>query len=142
VVLGRQFDTLAQYPARNREFGTLLDALLEIGAEMDSSLEREQLLTILADRGFGMETETIRSANALRFTFCKVREDSDARQAETDLEEAIALLVQRPSLDRALAEATRRFEESLEDRFFKEQLSLKERKLAFDRRVMQLADKP
>lgn len=141
-VIVRQLETLAQYVPQNGKFSTLFDMLLELGSEMEPQVERAQLFTILTERGLGEQVEAVRQAKALRFTFCNFREDLDARQAERDLEEAIALLVQRPSLDRALAEATRRFEESLEDRFFKEQLSLKERKLAFDRRVMQLADKP
>ncbi|MEL7689577.1 DNA primase [Citromicrobium bathyomarinum] len=66
------------------------------------------------------------------------REAQDAATAREDLAEAIALLVEGPALDKALAAATERFEHDPEGAFAEQQRLLK-RKLAFDARLGQMA---
>jgi len=65
-------------------------------------------------------------------------EAKDAATAREDLAEAIALLVEGPALEKALAAATERFEHDPEGAFAEQQRLLK-RKLAFDARLGQMA---
>ncbi|HSG32977.1 MAG TPA: DNA primase [Sphingomonadaceae bacterium] len=72
-----------------------------------------------------------------RFTF--LMEGSDPHCAREDLAEAVALLVERPALEAALADATQRFENTFEQAAFEEQQRLLKRKLEFEKRVGQMA---
>jgi DNA primase len=73
-----------------------------------------------------------------RFAFLVEGSDPDA--AREDLAEAVALLVERPALEAAIAEATARFE-SDPDGAFAEQQRLRERKLEIESRLGQMARK-
>jgi DNA primase len=74
-----------------------------------------------------------------RFSF--LMEGADPQVAREDLAEAVALLVERPALEAALADATARFEQTFEDSAFEEQQRLLKRKLEFERRLGQMASK-
>ena len=74
-----------------------------------------------------------------RFSF--LMEGADPQVAREDLAEAVALLVERPALEAALADATARFEQTFEDAAFEEQQRLLKRKLEFERRLGQMASK-
>ena len=67
-------------------------------------------------------------------------EGHDADEAREDLAEAITLLVERPALEAAIAEATARFGEDPEGAFA-EQQRLRKRKLEIEARLGQLARK-
>jgi len=56
-----------------------------------------------------------------------------------ELPMAVALLVERPALEAALADATARFEQTFEQDAFEEQQRLLKRKLEFERRLGQMA---
>jgi DNA primase len=73
----------------------------------------------------------------LRFGF--LTENAAPEAARADLAQAIALLVERPALDAALAEATARFERDLSEGAYAEQQRLLKRKLEFDSRLRQMA---
>ncbi|TIX50153.1 DNA primase [Alteraurantiacibacter aquimixticola] len=73
-----------------------------------------------------------------RFSF--LVEGSDPDDAREDLAEAIALLVERPQLDAAIAAATSRFETDPEGAFA-EQQRLRKRKLEIESRLGQMARK-
>ena len=73
-----------------------------------------------------------------RFSF--LVEGSDPGDAREDLAEALALLVEKPALDRAIAAATDRFERDPEGAFA-EQQRLRKRKLEIDVRLGQMARK-
>ena len=66
-------------------------------------------------------------------------EGTDPQGAREDLAEAVALLVERPALEAALADATARFEQTFEHEAFEEQQRLLKRKLEFERRLGQMA---
>ena len=68
-------------------------------------------------------------------------EGSDPQGAREDLAEAVSLLVERPALEAALADATQRFEQTFEPAAFEEQQRLLKRKLEFERRLGQMASK-
>jgi DNA primase len=65
--------------------------------------------------------------------------DSTPEQALLELAQAVELFVERPALERALADATRRFEQELSDEAYSEQQRLLKRKLEFDARLRQMA---
>lgn len=73
-----------------------------------------------------------------RFSF--LLEGSDPDEAREDLAEAVALLVERPALEEAIAAATRRFDTDPEGAFA-EQQRLRKRKLEIDSRLGQMARK-
>jgi DNA primase len=72
--------------------------------------------------------------------FSFLLEGSDPGAAREDLAEAVALLVERPALDAAIAAATARFESDPEAAFA-EQQRLRKRKLEFESRLGQMARK-
>jgi DNA primase len=67
-------------------------------------------------------------------------EGTDPKVAREDLAEAVALLVERPAIEAAIAAATARFETDPEGAFA-EQQRLRERKLAIESRLGQMARK-
>ena len=73
-----------------------------------------------------------------RFSF--LVEGTDPKAAREDLAEAVALLVERPALEAAIAEATARFESDPEGAFA-EQQRLRKRKLEIEVRLGQMARK-
>jgi len=73
-----------------------------------------------------------------RFSF--LMEGTDPGTAREDLAEAVALLVERPALEAAIAEATARFDSDPESAFA-EQQRLRKRKLEIEQRLGQMARK-
>lgn len=72
--------------------------------------------------------------------FSFLTEGTDPRVAREDLAEAVALLVERPAIDAAIAAATDRFETDPEGAFA-EQQRLRQRKLEIESRLGQMARK-
>lgn len=85
----------------------------------------------------GLEIPGTAEYSGLRFGF--LSPDADAQQAAEELSQAIDLLVERPVLEAALAQATARFETELSEESFAEQQRLLKRKLEFDKRLRQMA---
>ncbi|HVR91789.1 MAG TPA: DNA primase [Novosphingobium sp.] len=125
----RHAEALAQTPALDPRFELLLDALDH------GRLETAQILTIFAQRGLMAPTPDDYSALPLGILTGEV----DAAQASAELAQAIGLLVERPALEAALAEATARFERDLSEGAYAEQQRLLKRKLEFDARLRQMA---
>ena len=105
--------------------------LLDSGRPLESSL----MASILAESGCPLPAPE--DYASLRFGF--LANDAEARFAVAELAQAIDLLVERPALERAIAEATGRFETELTDETFAEQQRLLQRKLEFDARLRQMA---
>lgn len=128
-------ETLARLQTADPRMAALLDLLLELAdqASGDSEmLESGRLATILEDRR--LRPPSASDYSGMRFGFLGSADD-----ASLELAEALALLVERPAIEAALAEATRRFETELSDEAFAEQQRLRERKLAFEARLRQMA---
>lgn len=130
---------MARYP---REIHRHADALLGL-AKGDAQLA--QAVDFLLDHAEELEAgenSPISGHDILppapdntRFSF--LMEGSDPEEAREDLAEAVALLVERPALDSAIAEATRRFATDPEGAFA-EQQRLRKRKLEIDSRLGQM----
>ena len=73
----------------------------------------------------------------MRFGF--LSPDAAPLQATAELAQAIELLVERPALESALAEATERLKREFTDEAYVEQQRLLKRKLEFDSRLGQMA---
>ncbi len=130
--IARHADVLARTPGVDSRFSCLLDC-----HDSGGPLESGTLSTILIEQG--LELPKPAEYAGLRFGFLGA-EVSPAEAAE-ELEQALGLLVQRPALDAALAEATVRLDEEWSDEAFAEQQRLRERKLEFDRRLGLMATK-
>ncbi len=110
-------------------------AVLADAADDGVPLETDALATILAARGLAAPASE--EYAALPFGF--LAEGTPPEQARQDLAQAVALLVERPALERALADATQRFERDLSEGAYAEQQRLLKRKLDFDARLRQMA---
>jgi DNA primase len=128
--LARHGDALAHADLADPRFAVLVDAL-----DAGEPLETRHLSTILATRGL-VAPNPVEYAS-LRFGF--LIEDSPPELASESLAQAIGLLVERPALEAALAEATARFERDLSEGAYAEQQRLLKRKLEFDARLRQMA---
>ncbi|PEQ11117.1 DNA primase [Novosphingobium sp. PC22D] len=128
--IARHADALARTPRLDRRFAGLLDC-----CDAADTLESEALSTILSEHG--LERPEPAEYSGLRFGF--LDPEATPEQAASDLSSAVELLVERPALEAALAEATARFESDLSEDAFEEQQRLLKRKLEFDRRLRQMA---
>ncbi|MFN6934578.1 MAG: DNA primase [Tsuneonella sp.] len=121
-------EPLGRFAANDGTTGPALESLIE-AAEM---LEPDDNAPILAPQGFAPPPDNSR--------FAFLDEGADPRAAREDLAEAVALLVERPALEAALAAATTRFETDPEAAFAEQQRLLK-RKLAFEKRLGLMASR-
>ncbi len=128
--LARHADLLATTPLPDPRLDLLLDAL-----EQGEALETPRLTTILAERG--MAPPAPEEYAMLRFGF--LAEEVAPDQARAELAQAIGLLIERPTLETALAEATARLERDMSDGAYAEQQRLLKRKLEFDERLRHMA---
>ena len=118
-------------PVLERIRDTLIDA-----AFTGRSLEGGEARSILAEAGLGPAADELCRTNGLAFSF--LRGDADPSRAQRDLGEAIDVLVTRPVIEQALAEATRAFETTTDEAGFAEQQRLTREKQDVERRLMDL----
>jgi len=111
------------------------DALID-AAFTGRSLEGGEARSILAEAGLGPAADELCRTNGLAFSF--LRGDADPSRAQRDLGEAIDVLVTRPVIEQALAEATRAFETTTDEAGFAEQQRLTREKQDVERRLMDL----
>jgi DNA primase len=107
-----------------------------VGAAFGGTLESGDTRHILAEAGLGRAVEELRHTIGLAFSF--LRSDADPERARRDLGEAIDVLVTRPQIDKALAEATRAFAIETDDAAFAEQQRLQDERREIERRLMDL----
>lgn len=123
--------TMVRLIGLDPRFGVLLDC-----HDAGEPLESQGLATILANQGLAPPAPA--DYAGLRFGFLGATVAAD--QAAAALAQAIGLLVERPALEAALAEATARYEREFTDEAYAEQQRLLKRKLEFDARLGQVAD--
>ncbi len=101
------------------------------------TVETEGLLTILGQgEVYNMAKGMLRADT---FTFTPSRMKTDPGRVQRDLEEAIRVMAQGPELETALAEATRRAREDLNEETFAEQQRIQRLKMDHDQRLAELA---
>ena len=128
--ISRHVDALARYRPGDANMAQAIETLLDSAESLE--INGDDTIT-LSER-----LETLPDTNA-RFTF--LMEGQDPQAAAEDLAEAVALLVDRPALEEALAASTARFESSLEDADFAEQQRIRRLLAEFDQRLKDLARK-
>jgi DNA primase len=132
--IARHAESLARLSALDERFDALIDALEDSG-ESGTALESEQVATILARRGLAAPGPS----DYAGFRFGFLSGGTQDAQTAAELANAIGLLIERPALERALAEATARLERDFSDEAYAEQQRLLKRKLEFDSRLRQMA---
>ncbi|NIJ16439.1 DNA primase [Sphingobium vermicomposti] len=101
------------------------------------TVETDGLLTILGQgEVYNMAKGMLRADT---FTFTSHRTKTDSGRVQRDLEEAIRVMAQGPELETALAEATRRAREDLNEESFAEQQRVHRMKMDHDQRLAELA---
>ncbi|WP_313808679.1 DNA primase [Sphingobium sp.] len=101
------------------------------------TVETDGLLTILRQgEVYNMAKGMLRADT---FTFTPNRSKTDSDRVQRDLDEAIRVMAQGPELEAALAEATRRARDDLNEETFAEQQRVRQLKLDHDRRLAELA---
>ena len=126
--IARHETALSRFAARDRNVGPAIDSLIAAAEMLDSDAQSPISLP---------EGLPAPPANT-RFAF--LDKGTDPVDAREDLAEAVSLLVERPALEAALAEATARFETDPEGAFADQQRLLK-RKLDFEARLGQMASR-
>lgn len=129
--IARHADALARLRPDDPDTCALIDALL-IQSDTAQALETDALRTILHERG--LRLPSAQDYAGMRFGFLAGSGDSTG----DDLAEAVALLVELPAVEEALAEATKRHETAFSDETFAEQQRLLQRRLALLARLGQM----
>ncbi len=126
--IARHAEALARLAAADPGASEAIDSLLDAS----EALEAARDMPIFPTKAIAAPPDNT------RFSF--LVEGTDPQAAREDLAEAVALLVERPALEAAIAEATARFESDPEAAFA-EQQRLRQRKLAIEVRLGQMARK-
>ena len=130
-------DALAALRPNDAGDAAVLGAVLAVTAA-DHGLESEHLFAHLADIGLAAEAERIRHGNGLRLSF--TRAETPASVADADFAMTLAQATARTGLVEALAEATIRFQASLDEADWDAQQSLRQEIEALDAAMMALAE--
>jgi DNA primase len=126
--IARHAEALARLAAADPGASQAVDALLDASEALEAARDNPI---------FAAKAPTAPPDSA-RFSF--LVEGTDPQAAREDLAEAVALLIERPALEAAIAEATARFESDPEGAFA-EQQRLRKRKLEIEVRLGQMARK-
>ena len=128
-------EALAGLPLGDPTLERIRDVLID-AAFAGETLESNQSSSILAAAGLGGAVEELCGTNGLAFSF--LRSDADPERAMRDLGEAIDVLVTRPLIEHALAEATARLGTTTDEAGFAEQQRLTRERQDVERRLMDL----
>ena len=110
----------------------------ELAPKIDTLLECAETLEQTGENPISATADPAPPSDNAHFSF--LMEGSDPQQAREELAEAVALLVERPALEAAIAQATARFATDPEAAFA-EQQRLRKRKLEIESRLGQMARK-
>jgi DNA primase len=122
--------------ALGRLFEAVVDVALEDRSRREGALDSQRLVTILARSGFEQVASDLLRADTMPYSF--TRKSADENKAREDLDEAIAILVSRPEVDAALAEATSAMQTHFTDEAFERQVALVNEQRALDVRLANL----
>ncbi|MES2338489.1 MAG: DNA primase [Pseudomonadota bacterium] len=133
--IARHMEVLGSLRLADGALGKLFEAVIDVALE-DRELDSGKVLTILARSGFDTMASELLRADSLSFSF--TGRDADAQRARADLDEAIAVLVARPAVDAALAEATAAVADGGTDAAFTRQVALVRERQALEARLANL----
>lgn len=129
-------EMLAGLRIADARLAELLSAMVAASFSKET-VETDGLLTILGQGEVYNMAKGMLRADTFTFTPHRMKADSD--RVLRDLDEAIRVMAQGPELEAALAEATRRASQDLNEETFAEQQRVRQLKLDHDRRLAELA---
>lgn len=129
-------ETLSGLRIADAALAELLNAMIAVSFGKET-VESDGLLTILGQGEVYNMAKGMLRADTFTFTPHRMKADSD--RAQRDLDEAIRVMAQGPELEAALAEATRRARDDLNEETFAEQQRVHRLKLDHDHRLAELA---
>lgn len=139
--ISKHFEELTILRLADSQMQALLSELIR-AAMRKEMLDMQGLLTILEQTDCYNVAKGLLRADALNFTFNRKLPDpapSDyIERAQNDLAEAIKVITARPGLEAALAEATRRVQDNLDEESYAEQQRLRQAKQEFHERLIEL----
>ncbi len=133
--IARHMEVLGSLRGASGALGKLFEAVIDVALE-DRQLDQGKVLTILARSGFDSVASELLRADTLPFSFTRPR--ADEAKARDDLNEAIAVMVARPAVDAALAEATAAMRERFDDDAFARQTALLRQRQELETRLANL----
>ncbi len=141
AAIGRHIDMLAVWKPHDPKRGQLLRALVDAAMDARTGLDQQGLLTILARQPVYPVAEQLLGAGTMRFSFTHDGDGGvDEERAVRDLGEAIAAVSAWPEVRAALAAATSRASETLDETSFEEQQRLLRVKAELESRLSSLAE--
>ncbi|MEP9360665.1 DNA primase [Sphingomonas sp. KR3-1] len=133
--IARHMEVLGSLRGASGALGRLFEAVVDVALE-DRQLDQGKVLTILARSGFDQMASELLRADTLPFSF--TRPKAEEKKAREDLNEAIAVMVARPAVDAALAEATAAMLERFDDESFARQTALLRQRQELETRLANL----
>ena len=133
--IARHMQELGPLRSASGALGRLFEAVVDLALE-DRALDSERIRTILATSGFDSVANDLLRADATPYSF--TQKEADPERARADLDEAIAILVARPEVDNALAEATANMQARFSEAAFDRQVALVMEKAALEARLANL----
>lgn len=139
--ISMHFEDLTALQLADSQMQALLSELIRTAMRKEM-LDMQGLLTILEQTDCYNVAKGLLRADALNFTFNRKPPEpapSDLiERAQNDLAEAIKVITARPGLEAALAEATRRVQDNLDEESYAEQQRLRQAKQEFHERLVEL----
>ena len=133
--IARHMEVLGSLKLADGALGRLFEAVVDLALE-DRALDSRRLITILGSSGLGQITTDLLRADATPYSF--TQDGAEPERASADLDEAIAIMVARPEVDAALAQATSELELSASDEAFQRQMELLREQRALELRLANL----
>ena len=133
--IARHMEVLGSLKLADGALGRLFEAVVDLALE-DRALDSQRLITILGSSGLGQITTDLLRADATPYSF--TQDGAEPERASADLDEAIAIMVARPEVDAALAQATSELELSASDEAFQRQMELLREQRALELRLANL----
>ncbi len=133
--IARHLEVLGSLKLVDGALGRLFEAVVDLALE-DRKLDSRGLLSILARSGFDSVASDLLRADAMPYSF--TRNDADPDRSRADLDEAIAIMVARPEVDAALAEATSAMQARFTDEAFARQVAMVRERAALEARLANL----
>lgn len=133
--IARHVEVLWSLRSASGALGKLFEAVVDV-ALADQQLDSGKVLTILARSGFDSVASDLLRADTMPFSF--TRKQADEARAREDLNEAITVMVARPMVDAALAEATAALSRDGSEEAFTRQVALSRKRQELEARLANL----
>ncbi len=134
--IARHVELLGSLRMVDGALGRLFEAVVDVALADRDMLDSGHLLTILAQSGFDEVASSLLRADAMPYSFTQLGGDRMVIQA--DLDEAIAIMVAKPEVDTALAEATAAMQSDFTAEAFERQVAMVKEKQALEDRLANL----